>query len=151
MMTMFGKPAVEVFEQAVESQHHALRDFLGDLTTLLANAQWTTAGLAELLNELREHLREHFVVEEQGGYFHEALAILPQLGPQAVALQRQHDGFLATVDGLLGRMGSGELSAEPRSSIETELREFVDAMRKHEAGEIRILQLAYNEDLGSVD
>lgn len=150
-MTMRGKPAVEIFEQAVESQHHELRDFLSELTKLLANAQWTTAGLAKLLNELRQHLREHFVLEEQGGYFCEALAILPQLGQQAAALQRQHDGFLATVDGVLGRTGSGELLAEPRSSIETELREFVDAMRKHEAGEIRILQLAYNEDLGSVD
>lgn len=150
-MTMFGKPAVEAFEQAVESQHHALRDFLGELTTLLAVPRWTTGDLVELLKELRQHLREHFVLEEQGGYFCEALAILPQLGPQAVALQRQHDGFLATVDGVLGRIGSGELLAEPRRSIETELREFVDAMRKHEAGEIRILQLAYNEDLGSVD
>lgn len=150
-MTMFGKPAVEAFEQAVESQHHELRDFLSELTKLLAVPRWTTGDLVELLKELRQHLREHFVLEEQGGYFCEALAILPQLGQQAAALQRQHDGFLATVDGVLGSMRSGELSAEPRRSIETDLREFVDEMRKHEAGEINLLQLAYNEDLGSVD
>ncbi|MBX9790523.1 MAG: hypothetical protein K2Y37_16510 [Pirellulales bacterium] len=104
-----------------------------------------------MLKQLHEHLREHFEVEEHGGYFHDALAILPQLGPQAVALQRQHVEYLATVERVLGRLAAEELVAETRRTIEVDLRRFIESMRKHDADEVKLLQLAYNQDLGSSD
>lgn len=148
---MFAEQPVEAFEQAVEAQHHALRDILGELTPVLANSIWEPEELAELLKQLREHLREHFEVEEDGGYFHDALAILPQLRPQAVALQRQHAEYLATVERVLGRLAMEELAAETRRAIEVDLRKFVESMRKHDTDEVKLLQLAYNQDLGSSD
>ena len=137
--------------QALQAQHHELRDFLHEGTQLLADTGWAVDDLFSLLAVLRRHLQEHFEHEEQGGYFREAVVARPQLSPRAEALLEQHGSFMATIDGLLAQVGADTVSAGLRSEIESRWQRFSSEFWQHEAGEVDLLQFVFNEDLGSGD
>jgi len=137
--------------QALQAQHHELRDFLHEGTQLLADTGWAVDDFFSLLAVLRRHLQEHFEHEEQGGYFREAILARPQLAPRAKALLEQHERFIATIDELLTLVGADTISAPRRSDIETQWQRFSNEFLQHETGEVDLLQFAFNEELGTGD
>src|SRR5687768_3913519 len=53
---------------------------------------WTE--LPQLIKVLLIHVERHFKEEEAGGLLEEVVCRLPRLGPQATALERQHEPLL---------------------------------------------------------
>jgi len=148
---MSAKSTNPVHARELQAEHQELRDFFQEGTELLADPNWAVDDFFSLLAVLRRHLQEHFEHEEQGGYFREAILVSPQLAPRAAALLQQHARFMATVDQLIAAVGTELVTTAVRIEVIAEWQRFYGEFHQHEAGEVDLLQLVFNEDLGAGD
>lgn len=148
---MSAKSTNPVQPRDLQAEHQELRDFFQEGTQLLADPDWAVDDLFSLLAVLRRHMQEHFEYEEQGGYFREAILVSPQLAPRAAELLQQHACFMATVDQLIAAVGTELISTAMRSEIAAAWQQFNADFSRHEAGEVDLLQIGFNEDLGTGD
>ncbi|MHC4875545.1 MAG: hemerythrin domain-containing protein [Planctomycetota bacterium] len=105
--------------------------------------------LADRISDIREHLREHFDVEERDGYLGPALAVAPRYSEEADELRAQHVTFLQTLDSMASRLRTGD--PEVWNSICDEVEKFVDDLQTHEHLENDIVQAAFTDDTGAGD
>lgn len=148
---MSAKPTTPAHARELQAEHQELRDLFHEGTQLLADPDWAVDDMFSLLAVLRRHMQEHFEHEEQGGYFREVILVSPQLASHAAALLKQHACFMATVDQLIAAVGTELVSTAVRSEISAEWQRFNSEFCQHEAGEVDLLQLVFNEDLGTGD
>lgn len=109
----------------------------------------TSARIAEvtaLIVALRDRLARHFEQEENGGYLEEAIVRVPQIAPQAAALQKQHGEFLAAANAMLDHARSGDTAPSVWSALKTDYVRFAKRLRAHEAAEDALLMRAFNEN-----
>src|SRR5262249_20673741 len=89
-----------------DALHDAYTDLLRNLQELdHAVGSGSGEGPAELaahLEEVREHLTEHFQLEEDGGYMAPLLKEEPRFAPTVKELLEEHRQMAATLDGLIG-------------------------------------------------
>jgi hypothetical protein len=109
------------------------------------------AALQACLSSLRDHLQEHFSLEEQGGFLEESVARMPRLGPAVAALVAQHPTLLAELDTIIASLSSSTLSAMAWQQAGQAFAGFAAHMTAHERNENAVVQEGYNEDLGLVD
>jgi len=137
------------------AEHRELFMRMQAVRTALADERPPTAdrfaNLRAGLGELREHLREHFEQEEQGGFMEESIARMPRLGPAVSAVMRQHPALLAELDALIERLSGGDISAEAWARAGHDFDHFSATMTAHERSENAVVQEGYNEDLGLLD
>jgi len=131
--------------------HHALRREATDLLVLAEHGRELdrphSSVLAERLSRLCERLRQHFALEEEGGYLHEIVAHRPDLQPRVAALLREHAVMLAEGDALTRHL----LGARAPLDVMPRLVRLLEALRGHEVGEHEIFQQAFLDDLGGGD
>lgn len=104
-----------------------------------------------LLAELRDQIEGHFAQEEVGGYMEEALSRAPRFSLQAAALLKQHTQLAREVHELLVRAEAGRDNSGIWKNLYADLQALLKRLRAHEAGENRMIEAAFNEDLGLVD
>ena len=134
------------------AQHRELRSLLATIDRALEERSATVDEVAHLLGQLGDRLVKHFALEEEGGYFAEALLHAPQLVEKANALLAQHPRI---------RTRAVEMASEIRARQDPEsdwweqtrsrFRVLRDELLKHERHEDVLLQEAYTRDLGSHD
>jgi iron-sulfur cluster repair protein YtfE (RIC family) len=142
-----------------EREHVVLRQRLESLERQLAglveelragrSADATCSAARSSLNGLERQLREHFALEEQGGYFAEALAAAPRLSRRADALYREHAAFLERLGHLQALADAGRAPFDAWSEIELGMRELTTDLRAHEERENELILQAFEEDLGT--
>ncbi|MCL6502720.1 MAG: hemerythrin domain-containing protein [Pirellulales bacterium] len=143
--------------EGVRADHLELRAMVREIEKLLAAAQaarWATVEVQALLaavEDLDRHLREHFAEEEAGGYMEEALAIAPRFGPQAQRLVNEHPVMLQQMAQILDMARRCVTQSQVGPELSRLLREFFTTLRAHDAAENRIIQEAFNTDLGLND
>lgn len=135
----------------IVADHHALRreaagllvraEHGGSLDRTLSDA------LVEGLSRLCERLREHFALEEEGGYLHEVVAERPELQSRAERLQRQHAILLGEGATLARHL----LGAQAPHDTLARLVRLLEALRRHEIAEHDLFQEAFLDDLGGGD
>lgn len=107
--------------------------------------------VCRLLAQLGDKLVHHFALEEDGGYFSDALLQSPRLVARANGLMAQHPMLSERARKLLDEThanpGTDTWWAETREQFDA----FRDTLVKHEQGEDRLLQEAYTQDIGSHD
>ncbi|MCE9607011.1 MAG: hemerythrin domain-containing protein [Planctomycetia bacterium] len=111
----------------------------------------SAASIAEirlLITDLRDRLACHFRQEEKGGYLEEATIRLPQVAPQASALQRQHEELLAAANAMLYHAYSADAAPLVWSDLKADYTRFSKHVEAHEAAENALLSRAFNEDSG---
>ena len=139
----------------VLAEHRELFARMQAVRTALADERPPTAerfaNLRAGLRELREHLRAHFELEEQGGFMEESIARMPRLGAAVSAVIRQHPVLLAELDALIERLPGGDVSAEAWARAGRDFDHFSATMTAHERSENAVVQEGYNEDLGLLD
>ncbi|NUQ64213.1 MAG: hemerythrin domain-containing protein [Pirellulales bacterium] len=137
--------------ERVLADHHALKDLLSRIDQALTEKTSSIAEVSDLLAKLGDRLVRHFSMEEEGGYFSEALLQAPRLISRANELMAQHPKMCTCVRDLVP--GVGEVG--PKKDWWQETRQRFDAFReellRHEQGEDRLLQEAYNRDIGATD
>jgi hemerythrin len=140
--------------QQVRAEHYDLEQLLHQLEHAFDTARsqgWPATSiprLTELLSDLRDQIERHFAQEEVGGYMEEALSLAPRFSGQAQALLKQHAELSQAVRELLSR---ARRDNPAWNSLHADLQVLVKKLKAHEAGENRIIEAAFNEDLGLAD
>ena len=104
-------------------------------------------ALVERLERLCDHLREHFALEEEGGYLQEVIDRRPGLQSRVAGLRRQHAAFLGEGAALSHHLLGARV---PHDALARVVR-LLEALRRHEIAEHDLLQQAFLDDLGSGD
>ena len=141
----------------VEADHLELEHQFRQLEEALAVGEqsgWDprdVAEIARLLLVLQEQLLAHFAQEEEGGYLEEALAVAPRFGSQAGILLRQHPVLARAVEELIEDVEDCRKKPECWAGVRWRVVELTKRLKAHEAAENRILEEAFNTDMGFGD
>jgi hypothetical protein len=101
--------------------------------------------------ELAAHLKSHFEVEEEGGFFTQVVARAPRLADQVGQLSDEHKSMTKTVESLCIEAANGDGSAAWWEKNDADFHRLSKELMQHENHENQILQDAYTEDIGSDD
>ena len=124
--------------------HAALRHDLDRLPDVLA----VPAEARRFLGELRDHLRQHFRCEEEGGYMSTVLQRRPQSERAVRQLLAEHRPLLEGLDALLKEVGTAERIDD---GFRARVRTWAELLRRHEAEENVLVEDAFNQDIGQDD
>jgi len=137
----------------LRKEHAELGAELEALEGLLAaeEAPDNRRRLREVVDRLLTTLPRHFRFEEQGGYLTEVVARYPTWSTDVEQLRREHGELLSCVEelrDLLERQAEARELAEPVRRL---VQEVIAHIHAHERHENRLVQEAFNLDVGSAD
>ena len=135
----------------VLADHQHLSELFSQVRNALRTEGVGREELAALLDDLQVHALDHFSHEEQDGLFERIAAHAPRLSEEALDLKQQHQALAETLERVVE---SVKLDGwNPRRAEETSNRftEFLLQFDEHEESENRLLQEAYDRDVGSKD
>lgn len=144
-------PAPSARYQKVADDHAALKALLHRIDHALDSRGVDIAEVGRMLGELGDRLVRHFALEEEGGYFSEALLHSPRLVDQANALMAQHPKMCAQADVLCQVAGAASNAETWWTNTRQRFRAFKEELLRHERAEDGLMQEAYQQDLGSHD
>jgi hypothetical protein len=134
---------------ALLAAHRAL---LKDLQGFQAAAHALSAEpLTDLLSSIgrtREHLAEHFRLEEQNGYMAGVLLREPHLQRAVDRLAAEHGELLGSLDEL---RAEAEAAQATLAALRLKAARWVQRVRRHERSENALLQDAFTVDLNAED
>ena len=136
----------------IRAEHFALRRSLDDLEDAFAahdrleRSEQALARTLALLESLPRTLREHFAVEEEGGYFSEVVAAAPRLARTVKRLGAEHVRFRAASRELAELAGKAAGASE-WDGVEARAAELLRALRAHEDRENAVVQDAFMTDM----
>jgi iron-sulfur cluster repair protein YtfE (RIC family) len=108
-------------------------------------------AIRDRLLELRDHLREHFVQEEQGGFLEESIARMPRLSVAAREVVAEHPRLLAELDTLVDKLPTQDVRDDSWDEAVHGFAAFTEHLLAHERNENAVVQQGYNEDFGYGD
>ena len=150
------------FLQEIKQDHVELHALLGktERALRLPSVDRKPRELVYLLFALQHRLAIHFALEEEYGYFEDALEVAPRLSSQAEALRAEHKELFAEVchladeaEQLLAEQPDENSSGMPRSLclIASNYELFRQALEEHERREMELILCAFDDDLGVGD
>ena len=144
-------PEYQAYQKLVRD-HATLKNLLDRIEQTLTERSGTIDQIGDLLGKLGDRLVKHFALEEDGGYFAEALLHAPQLVSKANSLLAQHPKMSqqakTLVEDLKSRPAAGE---EWWQETKARFSAFRAELLRHERSENGLLQEAYVRDLGAHD
>jgi hypothetical protein len=108
-------------------------------------------AIRDRLLELRDHLREHFVQEEQGGFLEESIARMPRLSVAAREVMAEHPRLLTELDALVEKLPAQDVRDDSWDEAVYGFAVFANHLLAHERNENAVVQQGYNEDFGFGD
>ncbi len=114
-----------------------LRRFWSEVNELGDGPKYEEMGAR--IRQLRDHLAEHFELEEQGGYLASAIQRAPQLAEQAEQLKQQHQQILDTLDNYSSRLQACGESYQCWKDVLVDIEQFLDLLHEHESTEAAII------------
>ena len=103
------------------------------------------------LADLHVHLKEHFRLEEEGGFLAPVLEVLPTASSSVDALMGEHRLLLEQVNTLLHRIDASTRENQLDASLVLQIQQFAEMLKKHERSEDSLIQKVYAEDIGTDD
>jgi hypothetical protein len=143
-------PPSRAYQDVVEAQR-LLRELLQQVEDSLASRTATIGAVSDLLARLGDELIKHFAMEEDGGYFADALLHAPQLVARANELLAQHPKMCGQAKNVSADPHPGSDDAQWWQKTRERFRAFKAELLRHERSEDRLLQEAYLQDLGAND
>ncbi len=144
-------PEYEAYVKLVRD-HASLRKLLNTIEKTLDERSGTIDQISDLLGQLGDRLVKHFALEEDGGYFTEALLHAPQLVSKANALLAQHPKMSQKAKTLIESLASpSSEGVDWWEETRARFSAFREELLRHESFENRLLQEAYVRDLGAHD
>jgi hemerythrin len=135
--------------EALNKAHVQLKEELRGLENLVRNPdKMEPNDTTYHLVNLRQHLLDHFRLEEEGGYMDVVAQREPNLHREMEQLKEDHKRLAAGLDALIAdaRMGQAGTAA-----FAQRVRDWVASVRRHEADENRLLQDAFTLDVTAED
>lgn len=133
--------------------HRECMQALGELEACLKTAESCEAGavrLGECLERFSIALRRHFEHEERGNFYVELPTRKPRLADRIAACRAEHLTLLGAVDAIRAEaVGAADDAA--RRAIALRAVALVERVRRHEADEAELMQIAVLREVGAGD
>ena len=145
--------SLQAYVASVRADHRHQGSLVHHVRSALASgakSNWDQASVQQILaslDELHQHLGQHFAREEEGGYLEEALVHAPRLKDQAAQLMAEHPQLLKRFGDLLTAAKNGKQEQPQWPLLASDLNKAIDELVKHEMGENQLLQDAFAADL----
>ncbi len=141
--------------ERIRAQHMALRQQIRALEQLFEQRNGAddlrVRRTLALLEGFDPTLREHFAVEERGGYFSEVLQVAPRLSRRAERLQQNHLEFSRRLDRLLELTRDAVGAPDKWERVTAGVADFLRELNFHEDAENELVREAFMHDLGQGD
>lgn len=143
-------------EWRAHQENLARRQEIQNLMTAIGEAlqrrSATVDEVSAMLAQLGDRLVKQFAMEEDGGYFAEAILHAPQLVSKANTLLAQHPKMHAVAKTLVSDLpGRGQTHEDWWQQTAEAFVAFRSEFEQHESQENVLLQEAYHQDLGTND
>ncbi len=139
------------FAELMKTEHDDLFRTIDQVKAALHSDSFQRHSVSDKFVQLSELIESHFRHEEAGGYMQEAVARAPHLRKRAAKLQEQHVELQEEIDKLQLLVHSGVESASWLERIITDFECFAMRLREHEDNEARLIQEAYNQNIGTTE
>jgi hemerythrin len=147
-VTMSQLTGQDVAEK-IKCEHEALRDKLRQIHAVLAGREIAADEIAVLLREFQSALAVHFSNEEESeGFFESVTAHSPRLAHRAGQLCIEHETLMRKATELCRFASAGSPSMTWWRELSSRCHEFSRQLMQHESEESKLLQQAYQDDLG---
>lgn len=139
-------------------EHEEVKRLMGELEQVLEEETRAEIKLPwiirfhDKLTAFRDHLKQHFVLEEEGGLMSDIISIIPQAAAQAERLCQDHVTIMSNLDELIKR--AEFLSCEASKAFaefQSRVTRALSAIRNHEAEENELVMSAYCNDVSAAD
>ena len=137
--------------QKVLEEHQELKKLMATIERMLQERSASIDEVGKVLGQLGDRLVKHFALEEEGGYFSEALLQAPRLVSRANELLEQHPKMCTTARKLAAEARRGDGSESWWDETTKRFQAFTEELLKHESTEDTLIQEAYTQDLGATD
>ncbi len=140
--------------ETIRSQQLALRQRIRALEEVFAEpdaAEEYARKTLTLLEGFDSALREHFAVEEEGGYFADVLKVAPRLSRRAARLEQNHKEFSEHLEALLALVQYAIDVRDGWERVTTGIERFLRRLTAHEDDENELVREAFMVDLGRGD
>jgi len=144
------QPAGGDFRKILET-HRELMQLLDRIDRALSDRASSAEDVVAMLGQLGDRLIKHFELEEEGGYFAEALTGAPRLIARANDLLRQHPKMSAEARELVELSDRVSDPEQWWATTRDRFQAFRAALLEHEQREDGLVQEAYQRDLGAQD
>lgn len=135
--------------ESLSRAHKALRN---DLQKLRDAIQQTTdqdiSAIRASLRATRTHILQHFQFEEQNGYMDKVRKREPRLEHTIDQLAEEHQQLSQALDALIEKANQAS-SLDP--DLQDRTRQWIAAVRRHEAREDELVQDCFNLDISAED
>jgi hemerythrin-like domain-containing protein len=134
---------------ALSRAHQELREDLRELEKAVGPTSWEApAQMVTRLDGLRDHLTEHFRLEEENGYLDSVRQRQPSRGREIDELKEEHRLLALFLDALLREAQEAKNLSD---AFGDRVRAWVARVRHHESHENRLVQEAFNQDISAED
>jgi hypothetical protein len=139
---------------------HLLQDFaaleyilLGDLRDLLEDPadETTSKWLLVVLDALLDTLPREFALREAGGYLSEVLEQFPNWADQVDQLHREQSALYEKLGQLRRQVSADNSYSELADGLRSDLRDWMQSFVAHHRHERRMVQTAFNLEVGIGD
>jgi hypothetical protein len=135
----------------IADEHEFLANFYERIREALQGGPGELLPAAALLDELVERVAEHFVHEEQGGYYLHIVDVAPWRTSAVEELKREHAELLRITTRIAQGVRMANESLVWCAAVRKEFSEFLRRCLEHEAKENRLVQETYIVDLAAAD
>lgn len=136
----------------VETMRHAHATLQNDLRILREAVQSRSGAsvidLCDRLGAIRDHVANHFRLEEQGGYMDVVKRRQPLLERTIQHLAAEHPQLLQSLDAIV-RDASRATAIDDR--LRREITDWMEGIHQHEDRENRLIEEAFDLDIGPSD
>jgi len=148
---MSEKDVAHEFFEMMKTEHEELAREMGRVRHALDAEPRDRARAVDSILRMHELVESHFEHEEQDGYMNEPIQQAPHLTERADHLLRQHPSLLEEVTKLRMLAKAGVESESWWEEIHTRFDRFSQAFLDHEAGENKLIQEVFTQDVGTGD
>jgi hypothetical protein len=134
---------------------HGLLRYLVDGLRVALGWQADGADCSRKLSTVRfisqsfqRHLERLLALEENDGYLDDVAALSPQLGRQVDALRGEHDRLREATRGAVRRLEQVPPDGAAFAGICADLVAVLDRVEEHSRKEVKLLQEAFDRDIG---
>lgn len=130
-------------------EHLELHRLLDEIRELVAAKESPFDDLLPRLARIRALLVAHFEHEEAEGYFSDVIRVAPHYKPLVDSLCSEHPELHETLQTLIQDAEQLPGSTDCWAHVDRQFRTFFLQLSRHESKENRMVQQAYNRDIGT--
>ena len=137
--------------QPLLDEHLEMHGLLDEIRAMLAAKESDFGEVASRLARARDLLTQHFEHEEAEGYFFHVIRVAPQYKLLVDSLCQEHPKLSEQITALVEEAEQLPGSDACWGYVERQFKAFSFQLSRHESKENRMVQQAYNRDIGTSD